>query len=137
MGRGQYSKSADHGRALSVALRGNQNGRRHGEHTRTRRTPEYTAWQNMRARCLRPSHPSFSRYGGRGITVDPAWDSFERFLADVGRRPAPDLSLDRIDNSGNYEPGNVRWATAKQQATNRRNRCASGCSCGKHGVNRG
>ncbi len=111
---------------------GNQNGVRHGESTRTRRTPENTAWQNMRARCLRPSHPSYKNYGGRGVTVCDEWESFEQFLQDVGRRPGPGYSIDRVDNDGGYEPGNVRWATVAQQAANKRSKCSPGCACGRH-----
>jgi hypothetical protein len=75
-------------------------------------TVEYRAWCAMRRRC--------TDYGGRGIRVAPEWDaSFERFIADVGPRPSPLHSLDRIDNNGNYEPGNVRWATRQQQSANR------------------
>lgn len=76
----------------------------------------------MIKRCENPKNHAYPRYGGRGITVCPEWRSdFAAFLRDVGPRPSPDLSLDRIDNNGNYEPGNVRWATAAQQAQNRRN----------------
>jgi hypothetical protein len=65
----------------------------------------------------------FRLYGARGVIVCDRWrDSFENFLADVGFKPLPNLSLDRIDNSGNYEPGNVRWATQKEQINNRRPR---------------
>lgn len=86
-----------------------------------RRTPEYEIWCSMIKRCENPNHHAYSRYGGRGISVHPEWRAdFAAFLRDVGSRPSPDLSLDRIDNDGNYEPGNVRWATAKQQANNRR-----------------
>lgn len=120
MPRGVYEKTAQHGRALSLALKGNTNCLRHGESSRTHRSPEYTAWQNMRARCLRPAHPKYADYGGRGITIDPRWDSFEAFLADIGRRPGPDYSLDRIDNDGCYGPGNLRWATRPEQQRNRR-----------------
>lgn len=84
--------------------------------------PEYAIWNAMRARCHNPKHKRFSDYGGRGITVCDRWrDSFEDFLTDVGSRPSSDLTLDRIDNNGNYEPGNVRWVSMAAQAENRRN----------------
>jgi hypothetical protein len=86
-----------------------------------RNTPEYEIWRSMIKRCENPNHHAYARYGGRGINVHPEWrTSFAAFLRDVGRRPSQDLSLDRINNDGDYEPGNVRWATAKQQANNRR-----------------
>jgi hypothetical protein len=84
-------------------------------------TAEYNAWSSMKKRCLNVRASNFKDYGGRGITIHPAWlASFEAFLADVGKRPSPRHSLDRIDNNGNYEPGNVRWATTQQQQRNRR-----------------
>jgi hypothetical protein len=84
-------------------------------------TPEYGIWCSMIQRCENPNDAAYPRYGGRGITVHPEWRAdFAAFLRDVGHRPSPELSLDRIDNDRGYEPGNVRWATAKQQANNRR-----------------
>ncbi len=73
----------------------------------------------MKGRCSNPNNPDYRYYGARGITYCEEWESFEEFFADMGHRP-PGTSLDRIDPNGNYEPGNCRWATAKQQANNKR-----------------
>lgn len=82
-------------------------------------TPTYLSWQSMRARCLNPNAISYPRYGGRGITVDQRWAGFEQFYADMGVRP-DGTSLDRLDSNGPYNPSNCRWATAKEQARNKR-----------------
>jgi hypothetical protein len=85
-------------------------------------TPTHRIWLGLRTRCFNPKDTSFHNYGGRGISVDPRWDDFNMFLADMGERP-PGMDLDRIDNSGNYEPGNCRWATRTANLRNtRRNR---------------
>lgn len=84
------------------------------------RTPEYKAWISMRYRCFSISSHAWCDYGGRGITVCERWLNFENFYVDMGPRPSPDHSLDRIDNDGNYEPDNCRWSTSEEQNSNRR-----------------
>jgi hypothetical protein len=89
------------------------------------RSPEYQSWLAMKARCSNPNNSGFEYYGGRGISVCEEWSkNFLAFFADVGPRPGPGFSLDRIDVNGSYAPGNVRWADGKQQIQNRRRRQA-------------
>lgn len=81
----------------------------------------YNRWATMLDRCLRPESANWKNYGGRGITVCERWMRFDNFLADMGEPPAG-MTLDRVNNDGNYEPGNCRWATPKEQRANQRPR---------------
>lgn len=92
---------------------------RHGYARKGQVRPEYRAWQHMLRRCTDTENPSYPAYGGRGIRVCERWRSFENFLSDMGPRPAG-CSLDRINNDGNYEPSNCRWATIEVQMNNTR-----------------
>jgi len=92
--------------------------RTHGESVDN--TPEYRTWRHMKDRCYNKNNSKYPRYGGRGITVCERWkDSYLNFIEDMGRKPSPDHSIDRINNDGNYEPENCRWATTQQQGTNK------------------
>lgn len=83
--------------------------------------PEYKVWKSLRKRIHNPNDERYASYGGRGLTVDPRWDeSFEVFLQDMGHRPGPGYSIDRVDNDQGYWPDNCVWATNKSQANNRR-----------------
>lgn len=90
----------------------------HGHTSHTGKSSTYRSWRSMVQRCIYPKDIGYHRYGGRGITVCEQWRKFENFLADMGERPKG-KTLDRINNDGDYEPGNCRWATPKEQNANR------------------
>ena len=107
-------ESANKLRVISTThgLSGGKNGR----------TSEYIAWCSLKGRCLNPNDAGYKNYGGRGIRICDRWlNSFPNFLEDMGERPTKKHSIDRIDNDGNYESGNCRWATRLEQGRNKRN----------------
>lgn len=105
------SKSCGCARSAATAKAKTVHG---GSYTRT-----YGIWSGMKTRCLNPNEKCYPNYGGRGITVCERWQSFETFLADMGEAP-PGATLDRINNDGNYDPSNCRWATLEVQLNNKR-----------------
>lgn len=104
-----------HGRSARAAAK-----TKHGHAVRGSAHPLYFTWTNMRGRCNNPLDANYKHYGGRGISVCARWDDFSAFLEDMGEKPSPDHSIDRIDNNGNYEPSNCRWATKLTQSRNTR-----------------
>lgn len=112
------------GESLSCGCRKlepNLKNTKHGESN----SPVYRVWSSMLSRCQNPNHQAWENYGGRGIRVCPRWQDFRNFLHDMGK-PEQGLSLDRIDNEGNYEPDNCRWATRSEQASNVRTSAQQG-----------
>jgi hypothetical protein len=93
----------------------------HGHNAGGHSTKVYRAWKHMKSRCNNVKRPHYKYHGGRGITYDPAWESFENFFRDMGHPPSPRSTLERLDNSGNYSKDNCAWVTQAVQNVNKRN----------------
>ena len=112
------------GHTASCGCRQLESNLKHGETHTHGASPEWRSWRAMRNRCTRnPKRREYKYYAARGITVCERWegiDGFQHFLEDMGRMPGPGYSIDRIDNDGNYEPGNCKWSTRSEQMKNAR-----------------
>lgn len=109
------STSCGCNKSKSISL----NRARHGETRGGVLTAEFRAWSGMKDRCENPSAEKYPRYGGRGIKVCEKWQKYENFLSDMGRKPTPKHSIERVDNDKGYDPDNCIWATAEVQANNK------------------
>jgi hypothetical protein len=126
------SNSLASGRSKSCGCwsgaRGKHN-RKHGHATKGAESSEYRSWLNMLTRCRCPSKHNYKNYGGRGISVCERWqNSFENFFADMGPKPSPDHTIDRVDPNGNYEKSNCRWSTPSEQRRNQRPLSIEACA---------
>lgn len=119
---GTISRRMHHGMSFAEAVTTPRRAYKPSEMHGLTGAPEYGHWRAMIRRCHERTHSDWAKWGGRGITVCDRWRaSFLCFLEDMGPRPSAKHSVDRIDNGRGYEPGNCRWATAFEQAGNRRN----------------